>query len=416
MSASSPTASLTASANQENKHHEMFASQKLNPDQPSYAVLDSTGSASEYPQPLRASVDPAQYSVAPANDPSLMSICAQLSSIRTPSTASSSQARAHFVDNICSSPTGATQGSADPSILQLESLPSASSIPDSQTSHASASASLNGSVMPAELSHAQLEARDSSVAAATDPSSLQEGRHTESGTDLVSEPACRSASADVLSEPALSSADGVMVSEPALSSADGVMVSEPGSSSTVAKSPKAGRGASSRTPHVNSPAVPGKSSVSESPTQELPASTSPLQVTSAEADSPGTSEAGVGTDAILGPVARSSAEFPEAGVRTDPLPEPSTAGCDGPQAEHLSAGVGTNVVPRPSTAGSARPHSEHPEAGLGTDAVHGPRKAEPQTERQCSSAAASTSGADEAAPEMARHGRRLRAQKGIPIT
>ena len=191
-------------------------------------------------------------------------------------------------------------------------------------------------------------------------------------------------------------------------------------------------------------------------------------------DSPNLEQAEVAfaTDANAGPSTSGSdspnLEQAEIAYGTDAIPRPSTAGSDSPHSEHPEVAYGTDAIPRPSTAGSDSPHSKHPEAVCGSDAVPGPSTVgsdsphteqqptafeadgvpgsstvgsdsphteqlepavgidavpgscslhpdSPQVDRRSSSATASTSGSDAAAPKMSTHAQRLKAQKGTAV-
>lgn len=447
----------------------------------SNAVPDPNSSPSGQVHPADTSVQPARKSTSPVEASSLLSIPSQLSSIRTPTPASSACPEVtSTAGSIHSSSTdrlmNASQASMlDPSsVPQLVSLHSANAIPHVEGSKA---ASSNGSAAP---TFAQPEPGDSSDADVTDPSSLQEDQDIQ--FDLVSEPASRSSDAglvseptsrlagdDLVSEPASRSVDVDLVSRPANRSVEAVLVSAPASSPTGTKLPNAGNQNPRHDPHVTPDT--GAPSPHESTSAELPSIALPQSTLSAEAGSLETSEAAVGTDtgleagipdtdspqaepleadpgtdAVLGPSTASrdspQAEQLDAAAGMDAVPRPSTASSDTPQAEQSAANAGTDAVPGPSTACFNNPQAEQPEADAGLAAVNRPSMAScdsPQAEhpeagidalpgpsmtrcdsahieRQSSSAAASTSGTEEPAPQTHRDAHRLDAQKGTSVT
>lgn len=249
----------------------------------------------------------------------------------------------------------------------------------------------------ADSKQAELEAKDSSD---TDLADLGApgGQHSRSGTGLVSEPAHRLQDAAVVSEPVSRLADDLTVSEPASMSADAVVVPEPANSLPGTESPRSGSESSNHSPHVTSRPDVAEPSVSGSSPQQSPTTGLSQQVISAEDDSPESSEAGAGTDAV---------------------PEPSTVGSDSPHPEQLTATSRTDTDPGASTAGSDSPHTERQATATGTDAVPEPSSASydsPQAGRRSSCAAASTSDADEAAPGLSMSAQKAEAQTGISVT
>lgn len=252
--------------------------------------------------------------------------------------------------------------------------------------------------------HTELKAKDSSDTGLADPSAL-EGQHSRSGTGLVSEPA--------------HGLQDAVPSEPVSRSADAVVVSEPANSLPGTDSPRSGSESSNHVPHVISHPDLAESPVSGSSLQQSPTTGLSQQEMSAQDDSPETSEAGAGTDAVPGPSTVGSdsphSEQLTATSRTDTDPRPSTAGLDNPHTEQQAA---ADVVPGPSTAGFDSPHTERQATAIGTDAVPGPSSAgydSPQVERRSSSAAASTSDADEAAPGLSMSVQKAEAQTGISV-
>lgn len=359
-------------------------------------VPDPLTTTSEQPQASRTSDASARHSTSPVKMSSPLSIPSQLSSIRTPTPpASSFPEGATAAGSIHSNSTdrllNAPQASVDPSsIPQLESLHPASYTPNVA---ASDSASSNGCALPAAPTSAQLDVGTSSDADMTDPSNLQNSHHLMS--DLVPGPVSNSADATLGSELASSSGDNGILPEPASRSVDVDLASELASSPTGSKGSEAGTQQSSHEPHATSGAA--APTVTDSASTEVASTTLPQPTLSNEAGSPDTAEAG-----------SSSHAYTEAGM----------AGSDSPHVEHPQAGTGTDAVPWPSTASSDIPHAEQTQADTGTDAVPGPSTGNsdsPHTQRQNSSAAASTSGAEEAAPRTHGHAHRLDAHKGTPV-
>lgn len=355
---------------QDRDHQDPSCYQPDSRQQPrSHAALNSTSSAEEHLRPP-STCESANSPTLSVNDSALLSIPSQLKSLREPSPTSSPQGGAVVADSVHSS-TGilpvTPEASTDPNAQQPELLHCVMSAPTSPTIHASGE--FSGTTMLATPTHARVEARKSSELA--DPSNLQEGHHTQSGTGLLSEPSHGSEPAAVISESVSRSADDFMVSEPASGSPDAVTLSEPASSPLSTMSSKSGSQTPYHAPHVISLADSAEHTV-HSLSQKLPTLRLSQRPVSAQDDSRETSEAGAGTDA----------------------------------------------VPEPSTAGSASPHTEQLEAAVGMDAVPGPsllHSDSPQAERRSSSAAASTSGVDEAAPDMSTSAQRLQAQKGTAV-
>ena len=374
-------------------HQDLSCCQPDSRQQPSSdAEPNSTSIAPEHLQPLSTS-ESGHSSTLPVNDSTFLSTLSQPRSIRAPSPTSCPQGGA-IVANFIHSSTGSLPNTPEISThlnaQQPEALHSALASPISQVNHASEE--FSEPTMSASLTHAELGAKDSSDEDLADPSNLKEGRHTQSGTASVSEPSYRSEHAAVVSESESRSADDLMRSEPANGSADAGTVSEPASSLPGILSSKAGSPTSNHAPHVTSLADSAKPTVSSSPSQELP--TIRLSQQAVSAHDPETSETGIGTDAV---------------------PGPSAAGSDSPHTEQQATAFGSDVVPGSSTAGSDSPQSEQQATAFGTEGVPGPSTAgyvSPQAERQSSSAAASTSGSDEAAPGMSTFAQRLKAQKG----
>lgn len=311
--------------------------------------------------------------------------------------------------------------------------------------------------------HAELETNDSTHTLAD--SDALEGQHTRPGTRLVSEPVHSLQDAAVVAEPVSRSADDLTLSEPPSESTDAVVLSEPANSLPGTSTPRSGSESSNHTQHVTPHSDLAEPSVRGSPPQEFPTTSLSQQVVSAQDDSPKSSEAGLGTDAIPR-LSSPHSEQLTATSGTDTDRRPNTAGFDSPHTEQQAAAIGTDAGLRPSTVGSDGPHSEQlaatsrtdPDAGpctagsdsphtgqqaVGTEAVPGlstagfdsPRTERqatangtvavpelssagydsPQVERQSSSAAASTSGADEATPGQSMSAQKAEAQKGISV-
>ena len=435
--ASAGTSSMLLQQGQE--HHDPSCCQPDLRQQSSSNEAVISSSASEQLQPPSTS-ESAKSATLPVNGSALLSLPSQLRSIRALSPTSAPQGGALVADSIHSStgsPPNTPEASTDPNAQQSEWLASAMSAPISPANHASGE--FNRTTALATPTHAELEARNSSES--TDPSNLQEGLHTQSGTGLVSKPSCRSEHATVVSEPVSRAADDLMVSEPARGSADAVTASEQASSQPGTMS---GSQILQHAPHVTSLADSDKPTVSDSPSRELPSLRLSQQAVSAQDDSLATLEAGAGTDAIPEPSTAGSdaphSEHLEAASDSDTVPGPSTGdsssahieqqatafetdaitvpslvGYESPHTEQQVTTVGSDAATGPSTAGSSPANTEQLQAAVEIDVVPGPSSLHddsPQAERRSSSGAASASSVDKAAPDMSSFAQRLQAQKG----
>ena len=395
---------------QDREHQDPSCYQPDSRQQSRSNVTLHTSSASEHLRPPSTS-ESANSSTLLVNNSALLTLPSQLRSLREPSATSSPQGGTVVADSIHSStgsPPVALEASTDPNAQQPQLLHCVMSTPMSLAIHASEE--FSGTTSSANPTHAELEAKASSELA--ESSNFQEGHHTQFETGLLSEPSGGSEPDTVTSESASRShgsepdavilesvsrsADDFMASEPANGSADAVTVSEPASSQPDDMVSKFGSQISHHAPHATSVADLASPTV-DSPSQKLPTLRLSQRPVPAQDDSRETSEAGAGTDAV---------------------PGPSTAGSDSPHTEQLEVAVGIDAVPGPGTAGSVSPHTEQLEAAIKLDAVPGPSSLHhnsPQAERQSSSATASTSGVDEAAPDMSTSAQRLQAQTGTAI-